>query len=353
MPCPDYRAFLAFSASCFGVANQIRDMSYPGFRTLKMEDLTTEVNVLKDACEELTGLDYPRETLERYIARGAINQHRRSHKGSNDPHQVFASWEAWQQVMAKVMIPGTVLDWLEELSYDVSMLRVKTRSSRMENTRPDEKTAPCLADYLRMADQQHPLLAYLNQEKPSEIQFIDMEQRGFAIFHYQKTVYALARALGSLEPRMLTPALLMELESKGLCVHRNSMEEVWGAISRALRHGSSTSRVHIKSTPILVNTLKGYNIVEFNGWFYGLPQSLGPIDLEQTHVLEIPGVIGCRSRIAVEKEVQRAVHTRRSRRHISLRNLASSSGSLGNQMKTLGSLIARKLHKFAFGKEKD
>ena len=154
MPCQDHRAFLAFAASCQGVVNLIRDLSYPGIRSVRMEDVTTKADVLKSVCEELTGLTYEQEMLQPFLNRGAINQHR-SPGASKDPHAVFGNWETWQQDMAQMMIPKSVLDWLEGLSYDVTMLRGPTATAS-KPTAPSTSTSPstepmagCLADHLR------------------------------------------------------------------------------------------------------------------------------------------------------------------------------------------------------------
>jgi hypothetical protein len=57
------------------------------------------------------------------------------------------------------------------------------------------------------------------------------------------------------------------------------------------------------SVPILRKTVGRYNIVEYEGWFYGLPHSLGPIDLQRVDVIEMPGVIRDVSADVVEKEI--------------------------------------------------
>jgi radical SAM superfamily enzyme YgiQ (UPF0313 family) len=56
--------------------------------------------------------------------------------------------------------------------------------------------------------------------------------------------------------------------------------------------------------PQLVGSLDGYRVVEYEGWFYGLPQTLGDIDLRQVDVLEMPGVIRDLSRQVVEDEIR-------------------------------------------------
>jgi hypothetical protein len=67
-----------------------------------------------------------------------------------------------------------------------------------------------------------------------------------------------------------------------------------------------------KSVPVLVGALDGYNVLEYEGWFYGLPQALGPLDLGQTDVIETPGVIRDVSRDVVETEIRELTRTQRS-----------------------------------------
>lgn len=47
----------------------------------------------------------------------------------------------------------------------------------------------------------------------------------------------------------------------------------------------------------------GYNIILYEGWYYGVPQKLGSIDLTQIDILELDGVIRDVSKEAVEVEV--------------------------------------------------
>jgi hypothetical protein len=61
-----------------------------------------------------------------------------------------------------------------------------------------------------------------------------------------------------------------------------------------------------KGVPVLVGALDGYNVVKYEGWFYGLPQALGPIDLHETDVIEMPGVVRDLSREVVEGEIREA-----------------------------------------------
>jgi radical SAM superfamily enzyme YgiQ (UPF0313 family) len=58
------------------------------------------------------------------------------------------------------------------------------------------------------------------------------------------------------------------------------------------------------AVPVFMATVESYNIVEYEGWFYGLPLELGDIDLAVTDVVEMPGVIRDLSRDVVEHEIR-------------------------------------------------
>jgi hypothetical protein len=56
-----------------------------------------------------------------------------------------------------------------------------------------------------------------------------------------------------------------------------------------------------------VNSLEGYNVVEYEGWYYGIPQRLGNMELDKTDVIENPDVIRDLSREVVENEIRETV----------------------------------------------
>lgn len=56
--------------------------------------------------------------------------------------------------------------------------------------------------------------------------------------------------------------------------------------------------------PKRVGTVLDHDIVEYEGWFYGMPHALGAIDLAQVDVIEMPGVIRDLSREVVEGEIR-------------------------------------------------
>lgn len=57
------------------------------------------------------------------------------------------------------------------------------------------------------------------------------------------------------------------------------------------------------SAPTLLGSVLEYNIVSYEGWIYGIPQSLGPIDLTVTDIMEMPDVVRDVSRDVVESEI--------------------------------------------------
>jgi radical SAM superfamily enzyme YgiQ (UPF0313 family) len=66
----------------------------------------------------------------------------------------------------------------------------------------------------------------------------------------------------------------------------------------------TTTTNHRTTRPQLVGSLAGHNIVEYEGWFYGIPKALGDIRLEDVDVIEMPGVIRDVSREVVEGEIR-------------------------------------------------
>lgn len=56
----------------------------------------------------------------------------------------------------------------------------------------------------------------------------------------------------------------------------------------------------ISHVPVDIGHLEGYRLVSYEGWIYGLPESLGNVDLLEVDVLELPGVVRDVSRDVVE-----------------------------------------------------
>lgn len=62
-----------------------------------------------------------------------------------------------------------------------------------------------------------------------------------------------------------------------------------------------------RALPRLVGSLEGYNVVEYEEWFYGIPQRLGNVQLEKVDVIENPDIIRDLSREVVENEIREVV----------------------------------------------
>lgn len=77
-----------------------------------------------------------------------------------------------------------------------------------------------------------------------------------------------------------------------------------GEISVAPIDGRSHVSGFTKS-PVLLRAMpeEGYDVISYEGWIYGMPRTLGPIDLTEIDVIEMPGVIRDVSRDAVENEI--------------------------------------------------
>jgi len=53
----------------------------------------------------------------------------------------------------------------------------------------------------------------------------------------------------------------------------------------------------------LLESIGDYNVVGYEGWVYGIPRDLGPIDLTEVDITEMPGIIKDVSRDVVVNEI--------------------------------------------------
>ncbi len=65
---------------------------------------------------------------------------------------------------------------------------------------------------------------------------------------------------------------------------------------------------NISKVPELLGSIEDYNLVSYEGWVYGIPQSLGSVDLTEIDIMEVPGVFRDVSRDVVEHEIQEKIH---------------------------------------------
>ncbi|MCP5195849.1 MAG: hypothetical protein H6974_03505 [Gammaproteobacteria bacterium] len=81
----------AFLISCFSVIDQAEDIIKYPIPLFRMEALTTDAEYLANFCYRVSGLTYAEATLESFIAKGAINNHR-SRQALRQPEEIWAAW---------------------------------------------------------------------------------------------------------------------------------------------------------------------------------------------------------------------------------------------------------------------
>ena len=74
-----------------------------------------------------------------------------------------------------------------------------------------------------------------------------------------------------------------------------------------LRRMALPSATGAAGTPRLIESLKGYDIVFYNGVYYGLPRSLGPVRLDTHEARRLPGVIDGTTLESVRDAIKEAV----------------------------------------------
>lgn len=106
-----------------------------------------------------------------------------------------------------------------------------------------------------------------------------------------------------------------DIDSISGVYHGKTVKEVVGMIESRMQTGagkqasqataSQATRPAGEAThvPVLLGSLEGYNVVTYEGWVYGIPQTLGSLDLTEVDAIEMPGVIRDVSRDVVENEI--------------------------------------------------
>lgn len=88
-----------------------------------------------------------------------------------------------------------------------------------------------------------------------------------------------------------------QIESRSRTVHAQPA-------ARAANNQRATGPAgEASQVPILLATMDGYNIVTYEGWIYGIPHALGPLDLTEVDLIGMAGVIRDVSRDVVESEI--------------------------------------------------
>ncbi len=238
--CASYREFLAFAVSCLSVCNMAHDFDYAQFEHFRMESLVANPKELKRFCETLTGLAYSLDQLHRFIVEGPINRHRRSN-ASMDPQVIYSSWPDWKKDMAAIMIPDTVIDEFQKQGYDIEVFRWSEAKSTHTG---ESKRLPCLADHLKVMDEQHPLLTLLKPTQETDVPLVEKESQstatdsaseplllesdycGFNLVGFVGQVYGLARSIGPLDLAVTSSEILQRYVENRACFIGKSVDDV-------------------------------------------------------------------------------------------------------------------------------
>lgn len=122
--------------------------------------------------------------------------------------------------------------------------------------------------------------------------------KGYNIVDYNKQFYGVPQSMGTLD--------LSKKEDRGregILVGKDR-KEIEQLIDKAIK-----SQTKVKATnllPQLVGAYKGYNIVDYNNQFYGVPQSMGPLDLSEEGDRNKKGILVSKDR----KEIERLIDIR-------------------------------------------
>jgi hypothetical protein len=99
------------------------------------------------------------------------------------------------------------------------------------------------------------------------------------------------------------PGVLVANTARDVIAQVGALREPGKTVRRDNGEKGSGPAGDISSVPVLLGAFDGYNIVTYEGWVFGMPQELGDINLMETDVMGLPGVIRDVSRDVVESEI--------------------------------------------------
>jgi hypothetical protein len=82
--------------------------------------------------------------------------------------------------------------------------------------------------------------------------------------------------------------------------------------ARTAAAGLAAAAAESYPVPVLLETIGDYNIVGYEGWIYGIPLTVGALDLTETDVTELPGVIKDVARDVVVNEINYLIERERA-----------------------------------------
>jgi len=81
-------------------------------------------------------------------------------------------------------------------------------------------------------------------------------------------------------------------------------------IDKAIQSRPKVKVKAVDQPPRLAGSYQGYNIVDYRGQFYGVPQSLGPLDLSKEEDRKHKEIIVSKDRKEIEKLIDKAIQSR-------------------------------------------
>ncbi len=122
--------------------------------------------------------------------------------------------------------------------------------------------------------------------------------QGYNIVDYMEQFYAVPQSLGPLD--LSRDA---DRNRKGILVGKDRRETERFIDKEILNQEKNVP-------PILAGDYKGYNIVKYGGQFYGVPQSLGPLDLSKEEDRKRKEIIISKDRKEIERLIEKAIQSR-------------------------------------------
>jgi hypothetical protein len=129
------------------------------------------------------------------------------------------------------------------------------------------------------------------------------------IVRYDGWFYLVPQRCGSIrwgeeDPRAFSGVVVAATAREAVAIAESDLADV---TDRGTEPALQTNSEHSAgSVPMLVKTVGNYNIVAYEGWYYGLPHALGPVQLEDVDVIEMKGVLRDLSADVVEREILEA-----------------------------------------------
>ncbi len=258
--CPDPMLGLATVVSCFSASSAARDLASSPWPNVCMEQITTDVESLRQFCESLTGLSYADCDLAGHVAQGSMNSHRKG-KGFASAQEIFGHWPPWQRdLYAMFMSPELQDQWLS-LGYP-SVSLGSTRAATASTTElvpPSASTLRCLGDFSGE-------LGLIAERPPAEL--TDSGFCGYNLLTTSTGAIAFAESLGPVDWRTVPQRSLNLWQAEGKHLQAPSLEKLRAAIVSS-------------SAKLMDSDHAGYNLVRFRGAYWAIAQSLGPLHLSE------------------------------------------------------------------------